>query len=206
MTNGSNPYTRMAAGFRNELRQSCAALIGVVQGVLADGELRDEEIHFLQNWLRRAESVSLTWPGNVIAAQIEQALADGHISDAERIHLQTTLERLIDGALDEDPVGSPVATLALDDVQEIDIEGRSFCFTGDFVFGPRSTCEAAVLRRGGSVGSITKKLNYLVVGGLGSPEWKHGSFGTKIEKAVAYRTEGIPLRIVHEDVWANSLR
>ena len=29
---------------------------------------------------------------------------------------------------------------------------------------------------------------------------------TKSEKAVQYRAGGLPLRIVHEDVWAGSLR
>lgn len=41
---------------------------------------------------------------------------------------------------------------------------------------------------------------------MGSPEWKYGSFGTKIEKAVSYRDGGLPLRIVHEDTWANPQR
>lgn len=204
MTSTGNIYTRQAATFRNEMRQSCAVLMGLVQGMLADDELRDEEVIFLRNWLARAQNVALTWPGNVIAAQIEQALSDGHLAPQERQHLRNTLEKLITGALDE-AASSPVATLALDDVTAIDIEGRSFCFTGDFVFGPRPVCESAVVRRGGTVINITKKLDYLVVGGLGSAEWKHGSFGTKIEKAVCYREKGVPLRIVHEDAWATAL-
>lgn len=200
----SNIYARQAAVFRNEMRQSCAALIGIAQGLLANGELCDKEILFLRAWLERSQNVALTWPGNIIAGQIEQALLDGYISEKERHHLYTTLEKLVHGALDE-AANSPIATLALDEVTLVDIEGRSFCFTGDFAFGPRTTCEAAVLRRGGMVGNVTKKLNYLVVGGLGSAEWKHTSFGTKIEKAIAYRAKGIPLKIVHENIWATSL-
>ena len=84
--------------------------------------------------------------------------------------------------------------------------GKVFCFTGKFVFGPRSLCEQAIQSCSGLVGGITKKLNHLVVGSLGSPEWKHGSFGTKIDKVVQYRTGRLPLRIVHEDIWAGSLR
>lgn len=200
----SNIYARQAITFRNEMRQSCAALIGIAQGLLADGELRDKEILFLRDWLARSQNIALTWPGNIIAGQIEQAIADGHISEEERQHLRNTLEKLVHGALDE-AASSPIATLALDEAVTIDIEGRSFCFTGDFAFGPRTTCEAAVLRRGGMVGNVTKKLNYLVVGGLGSAEWKHGSFGTKIEKAIGYRSAGLPVCIVHEDLWATSL-
>lgn len=206
MTGATNIYTRQAAAFRNELKQSCGALVGIVQGILADGELSDSEVAFLRGWLARSESVSRIWPGNVIAAQIEHALADGHISEAERAHLLETLYKLVGGALDEVAEVGAINKLALDDVANIEIPGRTFCFTGEFVFGTRSICEDAVARRGGSLANITKKLNYLVIGGLGSPEWKHGSYGTKIEKAVAYRDAGIPLLIVHEDVWASSLR
>ncbi len=53
--------------------------------------------------------------------------------------------------------------------------------------------------RGGRISNVTKSLDYLVVGGMGSAEWKHGSYGLKIEKAVTYREAGVPLRIVHEE-------
>lgn len=43
------------------------------------------------------------------------------------------------------------------------------------------------------------------VGCIGSDEWRHGSFGTKIEKAAEYRRSGVPLFIISEDVWAGSL-
>lgn len=198
-------YTRQAAAFRNEMKQTCAALVGIVQGVLADGELHDREIAYLNNWLAQAENVSLVWPGSVIHAQIKHALADGLITPEERTHLISTLEALLGGALDHLAEAPKVTSLAFDDLQVVEHKERSFCFTGDFVFGPRSVCEKAVVARGGSIAAVTKKLHYLVVGGLGSPEWKHGVFGTKIEKAIEHRQSGLPIRIVHEDTWANSL-
>jgi NAD-dependent DNA ligase len=201
-----NIYTRQAASFRNEMRQSCAALVGIVQGILADGELRDQEIRFLQDWLHGAETVSLLWPGSVIHAQVKEILADGIITREEREHLQDTLLRLIGGSLDQLAESTHVSALPIDEVASIEMPQRNFCFTGDFAFGPRTICESAVSRRGGTVtGSVTKKLHYLVVGGLGSAEWKHGSFGTKIEKAIHYKENGVPLLIVHEDSWAASL-
>lgn len=201
-----NIYQRQAAAFRNEMRSSCAALVGMVQGVLADGQLNDSEIRFLGHWLTEAQNVSMTWPGTVISAQIQSVLADGIITPEERAHLVDTLGQLLGGRLDEVAESSYVTELAIDRLQDLDIAGKQFCFTGDFVFGPRKVCEQAVLVRGGAIGGVTKKLHYLVVGGLGSPEWKHGSFGTKIEKAVLLRSEGTGLFIVHEDTWAASLR
>lgn len=199
-------YTRQAAGFRNELRHSCAALVGIVQGIMADGVLHDTEVKFLNEWLDGAGNVASVWPGSAIHAQIRDMLADGEIAADEREHLWITLQKLVGGTLDELAESRHVSELPLDDLSGLEMADRSFCFTGDFVYGPRGVCESAVHRRGGlTVNSVSKKLNYLVVGGLGSPEWKHGSFGTKIEKAINYKRAGVPLMIVHEDIWASSL-
>jgi NAD-dependent DNA ligase len=190
-----NVYQRQAASFRNEMRTSCAALVGIAQGLLADGVLNDQEIVFLGRWLANSENIALTWPGSVIFAQVKNILADGIVTPEGRDHLTETLRQLIGGRLDELAEATHVSELPLDHVASIDISGRSFCLTGEFVYGPRKTCEDAIVRRGGLMANVTRKLDYLVVGGFGSPEWKHGSFGTKLEKA-----------IVHEDVWASSLR
>lgn len=40
---------------------------------------------------------------------------------------------------------------------------------------------------------------------MGSPEWKHGSFGTKIERAMQLKQEGAPLFILHEEDWARAV-
>ena len=44
-----------------------------------------------------------------------------------------------------------------------------------------------------------------MIGGLGSTEWKHGSFGTKVHKAMQYKQSGVPIQIVHEDPFAAAL-
>jgi NAD-dependent DNA ligase len=93
-----------------------------------------------------------------------------------------------------------------DPVTTVEFAGRVFCLTGEFVYAPRASCESATEELGGSVVSgVSKKLNYLVVGGFGSPEWKHGSFGTKIEKAIALKRDGVPISIVHENHWVSAL-
>lgn len=201
-----NPYQRRSIAFTNEMRRSCGALLGIVQGLLADQHVNDHEIRFLEDWLAQNEAIASTWPGDVLQAQVQHVLQDGQVSDQERAHLVSVLQDLVGGRLEEVAESTHVSQLALDQVQLIDFTDRRFCLTGDFVFGPRPSCEQAILRRGGQVqDGITKKLHYLVVGGLGSAEWKHGSFGTKIEKAIGYRRDGVPLLIVHEDVWAASL-
>lgn len=201
-----NPFQHSAISFSNQVRQSCGALIGIVQGMLADNELNDREIAFLHQWLSNNDAIAAVWPGSVIAAQVAEILADSHVSETERQHLVDVLQQLVGGTLTELAESSHVSTLPMDKVEVITITDKRFCLTGDFVFGPREICEAAITTRGGEVqAGITKKLNYLVIGGLGSREWKHGSFGTKVEKAMQYKQDGLPIVVVHEDVWASSL-
>lgn len=199
-------YKRQAATFRNEMRQQCGALLGIASGLLADGELNDREITFLRDWLNTADNVRLTWPGDVIYGQLQSYLQDGAITEDERTHLVSVLRNLIGGSLDDLADGGHVTSLALDEVDAITVPGSTFCLTGDFVFSTRKACELEIQRRDGIVlPNVTKKLQYLVVGGLGSPEWKHGGFGTKIERAIELKRAGTPILIVHEDVWSASI-
>src|SRR5690606_30163111 len=97
--------------------------------------------------------------------------------------------------------------LPLDDpAPEIVFGGTEFVFTGRFVWGTRAACESPVTSRGGKAGSgITKRTDVLVLGDLGSRDWAHTSFGRKIQRAVEYRSAGIPIRIVDEQHWCTYL-
>lgn len=201
-----NFFSRQAAGYKNQLAQSCSELVGLAEGLIADRHLNDEEIAFLNRWLDKHDVISCEWPGDVIHARIKAVLEDGVVTEDERAHLVKTIEQLLGGQLDRLAGMPKVNQLALDDLSAVTFPKSLFCLTGDFVYAPRNQCEAAIVSRGGLVSrTITKKLNYLVVGGLGSDEWKHASFGTKIAKAMEYKRAGVPLYIVHEDVWASSL-
>ncbi len=202
----SNFFARQGGAARNELHRSASALIGIAQGLLCDGELNDSEIQFLSKWLENNQSIANAWPGDVLHSRIRHVLADGHVSEEERTHLIETLRQLVGGALEDLSESEHVSELALDQLEKIVIPDSTFCLTGEFVFAPRAQCEGFITRLGGIVSKdVTKKVNYVVVGGLGSKEWKHGSFGTKIEKAIQYRSQGLPICIVHEDIWASSL-
>lgn len=201
-----NYFARQGAAYINELNRSLGALIGIAQGVLSDGVLNNDEIRFLNDWLRNNDAISTTWPGDVIYTRIKSVLADGSITEEERVHLIDILQKLIGGGLDELASNTHVTELAFDENVDIKYSGSIFCLTGEFVFAPRNICVKTIEERGGIVKkSVTKKLSYLVVGGLGSTEWKHGSFGTKIDKAIKYKREGISIHIIHEDVWAANL-
>lgn len=202
----SNFFARQGIAYKNDLNRSLGALLGIAQGILCDGNFSDQEIRFLNEWLSSNDAISATWPGDVVCQRIRDALSDGVITSEERDYLTQTLQQLIGGTPEEMAAPSHVTELALDREALVTIPDSTFCLTGEFVYAPRTVCEETTLKHGGRVaGSITKKLSYLVVGGLGSKEWKHGSFGTKIEKAIEYKRNGLPILIVHEDQWAAAL-
>ena len=202
----TNFFVRQSAAFNNDLKRSLGALIGIAQGLLCDGQLNDQEISFLNQWLSQNESISLIWPGDVLHHRVKAALADGVISEDERRHLMQTLQQLVGGTLEELAESTHVSELIFDEIEDLIFKDATFCLTGEFVFATRGTCAEAIERRGGVISkSVTKKLHYVIVGGLGSAEWKHGSFGTKLEQAMKLKREGARLRIVHEDKWASSL-
>ena len=202
----TNFFARQGAAYINEMNRSLAALLGIATGILADRQIADAEIRFLNDWLDSNSAIATSWPGDVIHSRVREILSDGMITAAEREHLMETLQQLIGGSLEELATTTHVTKLAFDEVQHVRFQGEHFCLTGEFVFAPRDICAREIETRGGLVkGSVSKKLGYLVIGGLGSPEWKHGSFGTKIERAMQLKREGAAIRIVHEDQWARSL-
>lgn len=203
---GTNSFTRGLAADLNDMRRSLGALLGIAQGLICDGHLSDAEIGFLADWLRDNSMVSVEWPGDIIQARVAQVLSDGVVTEDERAYLMGTLQQLIGGTLDDLAAPAHVTALAFDAVPTVNFLDSLFCFTGEFVFAPRDHCATTTERRGGKISkTVTKKLDYLVVGSLGSREWKHGSFGTKIDQAIRMKREGAGVLIVTEDLWASSL-
>ncbi|MGE3618749.1 MAG: BRCT domain-containing protein [Gemmatimonadales bacterium] len=178
-------------------------LIGICRGVIWDGAVTDEEIVRLDEWCRTFPQVYDTFPGNVLARRIKAALEDGLVEDHERAEIQAILEELTGGRDDADrstslPLTSPAP--------RVEVQGRRFCLTGNFIFGTRKRCEEAVRTAGGLVEPrVTRDLDYLVIGHRASPLWAHSSYGRKIEAAVHLTQMGHPLAIVSEVHWSREM-
>jgi hypothetical protein len=104
----------------------------------------------------------------------------------------------------------PTSKEMLDDpAPEVVFEGRSFCFTGIFVFsdGDRDQCETAVRARGGMCCKHpTRDLSYLVVGSFAEPAWAHQSYGRKIETALELKFHGSNCKVISEERWTKCLQ
>jgi len=182
-------------------------LIGLCKGILADGVVNEEEAEFLHSWLRLNRETRDLWPANVLFDRIEGMLADGKLEQDEEKELLQLLVKVAGGNAGRLNAHSLSAGLPLDvPAAHISFDGRTFCFTGRFIFGSRDRCHSEVVSRGGIVvEAITRDLSYLVIGVVGSRDWKHSRYGRKIDKAVDYRAKGVPLAIVCEELFVASL-
>lgn len=184
-------------------------LLGIIKGVMADGFIDLREVQFLATWMEANRGAFDCWPANVLYPRIAKALADGKIDLEEERELMTLLLNAVGG--NTAPIyghASDSTSLPFNDPNPaVAFEGKSFCFTGAFNAGTRDWCQKQVTERGGIPSdSITKKLNYLVIGEIGSRDWRHSTFGRKIEKAVSYRDTGVPLVIIGEQHWHSHLQ
>lgn len=134
--------------------------------------------------------------------RVSALLQDGLLDEEESKELLALLQR-ING--DQSEIGELAKTtgLPLDDPPPgISFPQHTFLFTGTFVYGTRKQCQAAVESLGAlNASSVTKGLNYLVLGTYVTDSWAHETYGRKIEKAMSYRSDGVPIAIVSESHW-----
>ena len=56
-------FARRVSTDARVLTRSCESLLGICSGILADGNLNDQEIRYLDNWLDNNRNIANTWPG-----------------------------------------------------------------------------------------------------------------------------------------------
>jgi len=203
---GDSPAALRSIANRN-LTKSMQTLLGICTGISADNHINDGEIHFLKTWLLENENVIDKWPGSVIAGRVLQVLHDGMITEEEREHLLRTLKETTGthfndtGSAKAEITGIPFDTIPVIFSQTV------FCFTGEFIFGTRNQCKRVTEQMGAATtDSMSKKVNYLVIGTLGSPDWVHESFGHKIANAMQLKAKNHPIAIVTEKHWNNAFQ
>ncbi|SXF83142.1 BRCT domain-containing protein [Klebsiella variicola] len=181
-------------------------LSGLCKGLIADRDLNDDEIRYLDWWLSQNGALKDNYPGRELYVLVKEVLKDGVITADESAALHKALVDFIGCDLDSGVVDGLATRLPIDDVADLKIQGKVFCLTGAFVAGKRSIVEGLIVKNGGSVTEgITKKLDYLVIGTLSSRDWKFSSHGRKIEKAINYRDGGGKLKIISEEILFGSL-
>ena len=169
------------------VKKAVQEMQGMAAAIIYDGRVDDDEINLMRDWLNCHVVEAGDWPLSDLVVVLKKILADGVVTEQERLDLLNFLAQFAAG-----PQQPQVIQGIFDSDAPIIFPEQMFLFTGKLVFGTRKKAENAVVARGGSIApaSVTNDLNYLVVGELGSEAWKFSRFGSKIEKAMQMRKGG----------------
>ena len=177
-------------------------LTGLCKGLISDKTLSEEEIRYLDWWLTQNGSLKNNYPGKELYSLVKDILKDGVITTDESQTLHKALIDFTGCDLESGVVDGLSTKLPVDNDVKIILEGKVFCLTGVFMSGKRSHVED-ILKRSNSLisNTVTKKIDYLVIGTLSSRDWRFSSHGRKIEKAITYRdNEGVGLKVISEEM------
>jgi hypothetical protein len=185
-------------------------LHGIMHGILSDNIINEQEIRELENWINNNVHLKGCFPYDELYSLVKSVLEDGKLDDIEvkilkaffadfiskddtTINIQE-LERL------KDEMSVPGICSINPDIQ---FPQHLFCFTGTFGKCKKSEIERIVIDHGALYStSVTKNLDYLVVGNGGNPCWAFSCYGRKVELARTMRKEGARVQLVNEnDFW-----
>ncbi len=188
-------------------KRSAEALIGICAGLIADGAINQQEAEFLKHWIEKHLAQLEDPVINLLYRRLANMLADGILQPDEAAELLDMLKQLSGAPSDLCRPYTTPTTLPLNNPPPaLSWEGRTFVFTGVMAYGPRKDCEQLVLDRGAiTSASISRKVNFLVIGSIGNEQWLNSTYGTKIKKALELRESGSPIALVSEEHWQRAL-
>lgn len=184
-------------------RRSADALVGIAAGITADGNINQQEAEFLKRWIETNLNHYADPVVNILYRRLSDMLSDNLLDPDESAELLDMLGKFTGlEVASATPLQRPSSLPLNDPAPSMNWPDQTFMFTGVMAYGPRKNCEVLITDRGGKIaGSVSKKVNFLIVGSIGNDQWLHSNYGTKIKKAVELRESGSPIAIVTEDHW-----
>lgn len=172
-------------------------ILGFMRGISANNIITEKEAKALFNAVKKFEDKT-AFP---ISKVYEYFKNNKDFSD--NTELLNILKNIYGGNLITNTKAS-LSCMPVDNPQpDIEFKDKVFTLTGEFAFGTRAECVQEIEKHGGIFSkNVTQKINYLVIGSIGSDDWIHSSFGRKIEKALQFKKQGKNIIIISEDHWA----
>lgn len=169
---------------------SMQVLMGIIKGISIDKKISINEAKKLYKWMKMHENLKGNYPFDKIMNTLEEALVNGTIDEGEEKDLLDIFENFLN------PEQSHSTNIILNK--------KVCCLTGAFTNGTKSDIEKFINSKGGScISGLNKSVDYLIVGGQGSNDWKYGNYGGKINKAVQMQEKGSPIQILSEEALNN---
>jgi NAD-dependent DNA ligase len=188
----------------NEVTADMQKLHAVLAGIAADGRITENELNGLSGWLNEHEHLKKCWPYDEVESLIASVMADKKIDADEQKTLMNFFGEFV-SMYDNKTIVNPGIKeksniMGLCAIKpDINFNGL-FCLTGTSAKYSRSDFKKVIAELGGATtDSVTKNVNYLVVGAEGNPNWAFACYGRKVETAVTLRKNGHQIMIIHEN-------
>lgn len=166
---------------------STRSLFELFNSAIEDGSISFDEASCILEFIQAHKELDNDDSINEIQKVITRIISDGDIDPSESDCLLEYFSLYV----------SPTERFG---ERELSFSGKTFCLSGVFEHGPKEEIEQYILSRGGTcIKSVTKKCNYVVVGGCGSEAWSMGNYGTKVKKALDWKAKGVEIEIVPEN-------
>lgn len=83
--------------------------------------------------------------------------------------------------------------------QYAELTDKKIVLTGEFSSGSRKEIKTFLEKQGAKISTgVSGKTDYLIIGALGSPDWKYGNYGDKVAKAQELQKSGRNIAIIQE--------
>jgi DNA polymerase-3 subunit epsilon len=161
-------------------------LNGVLDGIICDSKINKKEIENLKTWLKVNDYLKDVYPYDKVLLEVNKVLEDEILTEEESKYLLNIFSSII----------NPKSNVE----ENIDFKDKTFCLTGEFINGSKQEISKRIQELGGVEKSgVSAKLNYLIVGEVGSEAWKFGNVGGKQTKAQELNEKGANIIVVLEE-------
>ena len=173
---------------------STQILNGLIKGIVADKEISLIEVNNLRQWLYDNIYLRGHYPFDQLLSTIEKALEDSKITEEEINEINDLINDLLN------PIESMKSNIN-------SVENKVVCLSGNFSYGQKSDVENYIVQRGGTVvTSVTRKVDYLIIGSNECQAYSNGTYGTKVKKAMEMIEKGSNIKILKESDFFISIK
>lgn len=172
----------------SEQTQALVSLKGILEGITCDNVLTESEVLYLKGWLDNNTCLKGNFPFDLAYSEVNKALEDGILEQHELDHMLNVFVDFL----------NPVESKS-EHCDTFDFNEKTICLSGEFEKGSKNEVTEILTSAGATVvTSVTKKVDYLIVGGCGSDAWSCGNYGTKVKKALEMQAKGHCIKILKE--------
>lgn len=165
---------------------SLQILNGILDGIVCNEKVNQKEIEGLSLWLKQNDYLKDVYPYDKVLLEVSKVLDDGILTEEESDYILSVFNEIVHPNFNNS--------------ENIDFNGKTFCLTGEFKSATKQEISQRIQELGGiEKTGVSLKLNYLIIGGVGSDSWKFGKIGGKQSKAQELNEKGANIKIIDED-------